>query len=344
MNHKFYMNRCLELAKKGEGYVAPNPMVGSVIVYQDKIIGEGYHKTFGESHAEVNAINSVKKKSLLKESSIYINLEPCTHFGKTPPCTDLIIRVGIPHVIIGVKDEHDKVAGKGIEKLKKSGIKVEVGVEQEKCIQLNKRFFKFHTQGLPFVILKWAESNDGFIARTDLDIKNGGSNKITGQKSNHYVHQQRANEQAILIGTNTLKIDNPSLTTRLAPGNSPVRVIISSDPIKGNKLNALKNDGVSTLLFNTKINSKKGNKEWIQFDGTLKSVLINLAEREIQSVIVEGGAIIINQFISEKLWDEAYSFIGDIKFINGKKAPKINKSPSLKKQFGSDKLLVYYNQ
>ncbi len=337
------MNKCLELAKKGKGYVAPNPMVGCVIVYQDKIIGEGYHKIFGDAHAEVNAINSVKNKSLLKESRIYINLEPCTHFGKTPPCTDLIISEEIPHVIIGVKDEHDKVAGKGIEKLKKSGVKVEVGVEQEKCFQLNKRFFKFHTQGLPFVILKWAESNDGFIARTDFAIKNGESNKITSQKSNHYVHQQRADEQAILIGTNTLKIDNPSLTTRLVPGKSPVRVIISSNPLEIDELNALKNDGVATLLFNKKINYKKDNKEWIQFDGKLKSVLRDLAQREIQSVIVEGGAIIINQFISENLWDEAYTFIGDIEFTDGKEAPKIIKSPSFKKQIGNDTLLVYYN-
>lgn len=338
------MNRCLELAKKGKGYVAPNPMVGCVIVYQDKIIGEGYHKIFGDPHAEVNAINSVNNKSLLKESRIYINLEPCTHFGKTPPCTDLIIREGIPHVIIGVKDEHDKVAGKGIEKLKKSGVKVEVGIEEEKCFQLNKRFFKFHTQGLPFVILKWAESKDGFIARTDLDIKNGESNKITGQKSNRYVHQQRANEQAILVGTNTIQIDNPLLTTRLVDGKSPTRVIISSNPLVYNRFNVLKNDGVRTLLFNKKINSKKENKEWIQFDGTLKAVLRHLAKREIQSVIVEGGAIVINQFIRENLWDEAYSFIGDIEFSNGKEAPKILKSPSSKKQIGNDKLLVYYNQ
>lgn len=338
------MNRCLELAEKGKGNVAPNPMVGSVIVYQNKIIGEGYHKLYGAPHAEVNAINSVKNKSLLKESRIYINLEPCTHFGKTPPCTDLIIREGIPHVIIGVKDEHDKVAGKGIEKLKKSGVKVEVGVEQEKCLQLNKRFFKFHTQGIPFIILKWAESNDGFIARTDLAIKNGESNKITGQKSNHYVHQQRAQEQAILVGKNTIQIDNPFLTTRLANGKSPIRVVISSDPIESRKFNVLNNDGVSTLLFNKKINSKKENKEWIQFDGTLKSVLRSLAQREIQSVIVEGGAIIINQFINENLWDEAYSFIGDIEFNDGKEAPKIRKSPSFKKQIGNDTLLVYYNQ
>ena len=344
MNHEFYMNRCIELAKKGLGKVAPNPMVGSVIVYQDKIIGEGYHKLFGAPHAEVNAINSVSNKSLLKESRIYINLEPCSHFGKTPPCTDLIIKERIPHIIIGIEDEHDKVAGKGIEKLKKSGVKVEVGVEREKCLQLNKRFFKFHTQDLPFVILKWAESKDGFIGRSDLAIKNGENNKITGQKSNFYVHQQRAYEQAILVGKNTIQIDNPFLTTRLADGKSPIRVIISSDPIERSDFNVLKNDGVSTLLFNKKTNSKKDNKEWIKFDGTLKSVLRHLAQREIQSVIVEGGAIIINQFISENLWDEAYCYIGDIEFKNGKEAPKIYKSPSFKKQIESDMLLVYYNQ
>tara|TARA_Y100000766_G_scaffold281676_1_gene293595 strand:+ start:2403 stop:3419 length:1017 start_codon:yes stop_codon:yes gene_type:complete len=338
------MNICIELAKKGKGNVAPNPMVGCIIIYKENIIGQGYHEEFGSAHAEVNAINSVKNPSLLKKSRMYVNLEPCSHHGKTPPCSDLIIRKEIPHVIIGTIDNHSKVAGKGIEKLKKYGIKVEVGIEKEKCIKLNKRFFKFHTEGLPFVILKWAESHDGFIARTDLALKNGKSNRITGQESNNYVHQQRAHEQAILVGANTVRVDNPLLTTRFNNGKSPIRVIISSNPIENCAFNILENDGIPTLLFNKKKSFKKDNKEWIQFDGTLKSVLKILAEKEIQSVIVEGGRNILDQFISENLWDEAYSFIGNIKFSEGKKAPKIIKPATFKKQIGNDRLLVYYNQ
>ena len=343
MNHEYYMNICLELAEKGKGNVAPNPMVGSVIVYNENIIGQGYHEKYGSAHAEVNAINSVKDPSLLKKSRMYVNLEPCSHHGKTPPCSDLIIKKGIPHVIIGSIDNHSKVAGKGIEKLKNSGVKIELGIEQEKCIELNKRFHKFHTEGLPYIILKWAQSKDGFISRTARDIENGKSNWITGEKSIEYVHQQRACEQAILVGANTVKTDNPLLTTRGFDGKSPLRVVVTSQPLENRDLNILK-DHLPTLIFNKKLNKKEGNKEWIQFDGALKSVLQNLANRDIQSVIVEGGANILNQFIEQNLWDEAYTFIGDVEFNDGIKAPELVNNPSSTRTIGKDELIVYINR
>ena len=343
MNHEYYMNICLELAEKGKGNVAPNPMVGCVIVYEENIIGKGYHEQFGSAHAEVNAINSVKNTSLLKKSRMYVNLEPCSHHGKTPPCSDLIIKKGIPHVIIGSIDNHSKVAGKGIEKLKNSGVKVELGIEQEKCIELNKRFHKFHAEGLPYIILKWAQTKDGFISRPVRDIKNGKSNWITGEKSIEYVHQQRACEQAILVGANTIRFDNPLLTTRGFDGKSPLRVVITSQPLENRDLNILR-DHLPTLIFNKKLDKKEGNKEWIQFNGALKSVLQNLADRDIQSVIVEGGANILNQFIDRNLWDEAHIFIGDVEFNDGIKAPELVNDPSSKRTIGKDELIVYVNR
>ena len=343
MNHDYYMNICLELAEMGKGNVAPNPMVGSVIVFDEIIIGKGYHEKYGSAHAEVNAINSVKDSTLLKKSRMYINLEPCSHYGKTPPCSDLIIRKGIPHVIIGTIDNHSKVAGKGIEKLKSAGIKVEVGIKQKKCLELNKRFHKFHAQGLPYIILKWAQSKDGFISRTPKDITNGKSNWITGEKSIEYVHQQRACEQAILVGANTIKTDNPKLTTRGLVGKSPLRVIIASQPLVNKNLNILK-DNLPTLIFNKKLEKKAENKEWILFDGSLISILQNLAKRDIHSVIVEGGANTLNQFISLNLWDEAHTLIGDVIFNDGIKAPQILSNPSLSRKIGEDELIVYNNR
>lgn len=342
MNHEVYMRKCLELALKGKGNVAPNPMVGSVIVCDGEIIGQGYHEKFGEAHAEVNAIKSVKDPALLKKSTIYVNLEPCSHHGKTPPCSDLIIEKGIPHVVIGAIDDHEKVAGKGIQRLEKAGIKVEVNILKQECIDLNKRFYKFHNQELPYVILKWAESKDGFISRTQNDLDKGLSNWITGEESKVFVHQQRANEQAIMVGKNAASIDNPSLTTRLVKGKSPLRVIVGRIDTTSN-LTVIR-DEFPTLIFNTELEIKHGNKEWIVFDGQPESILKELAERDIQSVIIEGGTNLINQFIDNNLWDEAYNFIGEAEFRNGLKAPKIKKQPLFTNQVGKDKLVVYFNK
>lgn len=342
MNHDFYMKKCLELALKGKGNVAPNPMVGSVIVCNGEIIGEGYHEEFGKSHAEVNAINSVKNQALLQQSTIYVNLEPCAHFGKTPPCSNLIIEKGIPNVVIGAIDDHEKVAGKGIEKLEKAGIKVEVNVLKEQCLELNKRFYKFHNKAIPYVILKWAESKDGFISKSKEAIIKGENNWITGNESKVFVHQQRATEQAILVGKNTVINDNPSLTTRLVEGKNPLRVIIGN--IDENDDLTVLRDQLPTLIFNLTTNKTNGYKEWIQFDGQIESILKELATREIQSVIIEGGTNTIEQFIQANLWDEAYNFVGDIEFKNGIKSPIINKQPLFTNQLGKDKLRVYFNK
>ena len=343
MNHNFYMNKCLELALKGKGNVAPNPMVGSVIVHKDEIIGEGYHKEYGKAHAEVNAISSVKNKNLLKESVLYVNLEPCSHYGKTPPCSDLIIENKIPHVVIGAIDDHEKVSGKGVEKLKKAGIKVEINILKDQCIDLNKRFYKFHNKGIPYVILKWAESADGFISRSFEDIQNGKSNWITGEESKKYVHQQRATEQAILVGKNTVMNDNPSLTTRLVEGKNPLRIILSNIPLENDALTVL-SDEIPTINFNSQLNKVKGNKEWISFDGDILSVLKELRKRDIQSLIVEGGTQTINQFIASNLWDEAYNFVGEVAFETGIKAPQLNAKILFTNKIGNDTLKVFINK
>ena len=343
MNHNFYMNKCLELALKGKGNVAPNPMVGSVIVHKDEIIGEGYHKEYGKAHAEVNAIGSVKNKNLLKESVLYVNLEPCSHYGKTPPCSDLIIENKIPHVVIGAIDDHEKVSGKGVEKLKKAGVKVEINILKDQCIDLNKRFYKFHNKGIPYVILKWAESADGFISRSFEDIQNGKSNWITGEESKKYVHQQRATEQAILVGKNTVINDNPSLTTRLVEGKNPLRIILSNIPLENDTLTVL-SDEMPTINFNSYLNKVKGNKEWISFNGDILSVLKELRKRDIQSLIVEGGTQTINQFIASNLWDEAYNFVGEVAFETGIKAPQLNAKILFTNKIGNDTLKVFINK
>ena len=337
------MNKCLELALKGKGNVAPNPMVGSVIVHKDEIIGEGYHKEYGKAHAEVNAISSVKNKNLLKESVLYVNLEPCSHYGKTPPCSDLIIENKIPHVVIGAIDDHEKVSGKGVEKLKKAGVKVEINILKDQCIDLNKRFYKFHNKGIPYVILKWAESADGFISRSFEDIQNGKSNWITGEESKKYVHQQRGTEQAILVGKNTVMNDNPSLTTRLVEGKNPLRIILSNIPLQNDALTAL-SDEMPTINFNSQLTKVKGNKEWISFDGDILSVLKELRKRDIQSLIVEGGTQTINQFIASNLWDEAYNFVGEVAFETGIKAPQLNAKILFTNKIGNDTLKVFINK
>ena len=240
MNHEVYMRRCLELATLGCGNVAPNPMVGAVLVFNDRVIGEGYHQKYGEAHAEVNCIDSVAEadKKLISSSTLYVSLEPCAHFGKTPPCADLIIQHKIPRVIIGCRDPFKEVDGKGIEKLKAAGVHIETGILEDDCRELNKRFFSFHTKQRPYVILKWAQTADGFIAATnhppgERTLKESAEKKerlhISNEYSNRLVHKWRSEEAAILIGTNTALLDDPELTTRLWPGRSPVRLILDMD-------------------------------------------------------------------------------------------------------------------
>lgn len=338
------MHRCLELAKNGLGTTYPNPMVGSVIVCDGKIIGEGWHKKSGESHAEVNAVNSVKDKSLLKKSTIYVSLEPCSHFGKTPPCCDLIIENKIPNVVVGTVDSNIKVAGNGIKKLIESGAKVTVGVLEAECKELNKRFFTFHEKKRPYVILKWAETQDGFIAPlTKLDQKPVW---ITNEFSRQLVHKWRSEEQAILVGTQTVIDDNPKLDVRNWTGNNPIRIVLDQNN-RIPKESHIYDNQVKTIIFSDipkAINKENTTFEIIDFKQNLAEQILNvLYKHQIQSVIIEGGSRTLQTFIDENLWDEARVFIGNHNFETGIKAPILALKNIKKQAVGNDILLISRN-
>jgi len=320
-----YMKRCLELAKQGQGNVEPNPMVGAVIVHNGKIIGEGYHQKYGEAHAEVHAINSVKDKALLKEATIYVSLEPCAHFGKTPPCSHLIVQSQIPNVVVACVDSFSEVSGKGIEYLKKAGCTVSVGLLEKEALELNKRFFTFHTQKRPYVILKWAQSADGFIDMERTAETPIGPLWITGAEEKHLVHKWRSQESAIMIATNTALKDNPSLTTREWFGKNPIRVVIDRELKLSLKLKIFENS-VKTIIFNSIKNEISENTEYIRIDFDqeyslcFREMLERLHQKEILSIIVEGGSILHESAINGDLWDEARVFVGRKTFGKGKKA------------------------
>lgn len=340
------MHRCIELAKNGLGTTYPNPLVGSVIVYNNKIIGEGWHKKSGEAHAEVNAVNSVKDKSLLKKSTIYVSLEPCSHFGKTPPCSDLIIENEIPNVVIGTVDPNLKVAGNGIKKLIEAGKNVTVGVLEAECMELNKRFFTFHLKKRPYVILKWAESQDGFIAPAK-NIRNEQKPVwITNEFSRQLVHKWRSEEQAILVGTNTVIDDNPKLDVRDWEGNSPIRIILDQNNRVPRDSHIFDNQ-VKTIIFSNLANANTGENttfEVIDFEQNLaQQILKVLFKHKIQSVIIEGGTKTLQTFINENLWDEARIFIGNSCFGNGTKAPIIALKNIEKNSIGNDILIISRN-
>lgn len=298
-----YMSRCIQLAKLGAGNVAPNPMVGAVLVYEDKIIGEGYHQKFGEAHAEVNCINRVthQDKNLIEKSTMYVSLEPCAHHGKTPPCSDLIIQKKIRKVVVGCQDIYKEVAGKGIEKLRNAGVEVISGILENECKELNKRFFTFHQKQRPYIILKWAQSANGKIG-----LENNERILISNDYSNRLVHKWRSEEAAILVGVNTVLKDDPSLTTRLWKGNNPVRIIV--DPqFRVSNSSKLFNAESKTIVYNLLRNSLKENIEYIQLtqENFLEKMLTSLFQNNIQSVLVEGGAKTLQSFIDSSLWDEA---------------------------------------
>lgn len=301
--HEGFMHRCLQLARLGAGHVAPNPMVGAVLVYRGQIIGEGYHQLYGQAHAEVNCIEQAIANGDADKfpgSVMYVSLEPCAHFGKTPPCADLIIRHGIPEVIIGSRDPFKQVDGKGIEKLQKAGIKVTTGVLEKECLELNKRFFTFHTLHRPYVILKWAQTTDGRIGTTNRRLL------ISNEYSNRLVHKWRSEEQAILVGTNTALADNPELTTRLWPGKSPIRLVIDMELKLPASLKIFVPDG-RVIIFNTHKHGKENNMDYYQVteDTSLVPQILNaLRYFNIQSVLVEGGAQLLQSFIDEDAWDE----------------------------------------
>jgi diaminohydroxyphosphoribosylaminopyrimidine deaminase/5-amino-6-(5-phosphoribosylamino)uracil reductase len=341
-NDEKYMRRCLDLAKKAEGFTYPNPLVGAVIVHNDKIIGEGFHLKAGGPHAEVVAINSVKDKELLRNSTIYVNLEPCSHHGKTPPCADLIIYCGIPNIVVGTPDSNDKVSGEGIRKLKAAGRNVTVGVLQKECRHLNRRFFTSHEKKRPYVILKWAESSDGFIDIDPAAKEGRGSYWISGLTERVLVHRWRATEQVILTGGRTVRVDNPGLNVRFWNGFDPVRVVLSRSGNIDKNAYVFKTNYRSgkkskdpffygsrgpTLLFTEGEASSFPGCEVVKLtDGTEAAVQVmdQLYKMGLQSVIIEGGAETLNHFISLGLWDEARIFTGKIPFTNGVKAPKVS--------------------
>lgn len=340
-----YMQRCLELAAKGFGNVAPNPMVGSVIVYNGEIIGEGYHEHYGMAHAEVNAINAVKDKSLLKKATLYVNLEPCSHFGKTPPCADLIIEHKIPYVVIGTIDSFAQVCGRGIEKLSKAGIDVKVGVLEDECKELNKRFFTFQEKKRPYIILKWAQTADGFIDKERTDASTPAL-KISNDAAQKMVHNWRSKEQAIMVGKNTALLDNPQLTVRKVKGKNPIRIVTDKNlAIPADYY--LLDKTVPTIVFtDIKMNSET-NLEYvnINFDEKIIPQILNeLYKRNIQSLIVEGGYNLLNSFIADNCWDEAKVFISEERIHSGINAPEIALKPASKEQVDTNILLTYLNK
>jgi len=341
---KKYIARCIELAKKGLGNTYTNPMVGSVIVHKGRIIGEAYHAICGEAHAEVNAVNSVKDKSILKESTIYVSLEPCSHVGKTPACSTMIIENKIPNVVVGTIDSFAKVSGKGIKMLEKAGINVKVGVLEKECRDLNKRFFTFHEKKRPYIILKWAQTKDGFI---DINRNNKlqKAEWITNELSRTLVHKWRTEEQAIMVGTATAEQDNPSLNVRNWTGKNPIRVTIDRSLKLSKNLNIL--DGsIRTIVFTEKQTKNKSNIDYIKIDfskNVLSQIFQELYLLEIQSVIIEGGEKLLNSIIIENLWDEARVFIGNKTFGEGIKAPTFDLSSSEKSYIEDTELHIIKN-
>lgn len=320
-----YIKRCIEIARNGLGTTRPNPMVGSVIVYNNKIIGEGFTSAYGGSHAEVNAINSVNDKSLLQYATLFVTLEPCSHFGKKPPCSDAIIRHKISNVVIGTMDTHSKVAGKGIEKLKNSGCNVTVGVLEDSCKQHHKRFFTFHNKSRPYIILKWAQTSDGFIAPKTKDKQKPVW--ITNKTSRQLVHKWRTEEHAILVGTNTALQDNPSLTVRDWTGQNPIRVVLDKNESLSKDFKVFNEEAKTIVIKET----------------SAKAICKILFTENIQSIIIEGGSKSLQMFINENLWDEARVFTGTSIFKEGVKAPVFSSNLTSEKQIQSDILKIYTN-
>ncbi|TAJ06812.1 bifunctional diaminohydroxyphosphoribosylaminopyrimidine deaminase/5-amino-6-(5-phosphoribosylamino)uracil reductase RibD [Marinilabiliaceae bacterium JC017] len=340
-----YMQRCLDLAILAEGNTYPNPLVGSVIVHNNKIIGEGYHCKAGEPHAEINAIRSVKNKALLTDSTLYVNLEPCAHFGKTPPCSLAIIKNKIPRVVIGCVDSFSEVAGKGIEMLRGAGVEVTVGILEKESRFLNRRFFTFHEKKRPYIVLKWAQTLDGYIDVDRDSLEYGEPTWITNEWARRAVHKQRTHEQAILIGTHTAQKDNPSLTVRDWCGHQPHRLIIDKQLTLSPELTIFDHK-VPTIIFNTIKDAKEENLEYIKLtpgDDWHALILKTLYKRGFQSIIVEGGYQLLESFIQASSWDEAHVYVGQKWFRQGVKAPKIACRPEAEAHFNDSHLYVYHN-
>lgn len=327
-----YMARCIELAKNGQFEAAPNPMVGAVIVHKGKIIGEGYHRQCGGPHAEVNAVRSVKDEQLLREATMYVSLEPCAHYGKTPPCADMIVEKGIPRVVIGCRDSFDQVDGKGIQKLREAGVEVVVGVLEKECLELNRAFFTYHGKKRPYITLKWAQSTDGYIDRKRGNEENklqgcGEPVRFSTNETAVRVHRLRALNDAILVGRRTAELDDPSLTTRLWPGKNPLRLVIDR---KGGLDMGLKLfDGttktvVFTEVFRDAIAVENVEQVVLDFSqDVLQQMMKYLYEHKVQRLLVEGGAVLLQNFINSNLWDEAFVEEAPFNLGDGVKAPTI---------------------
>ncbi|MDR0333464.1 MAG: bifunctional diaminohydroxyphosphoribosylaminopyrimidine deaminase/5-amino-6-(5-phosphoribosylamino)uracil reductase RibD [Dysgonamonadaceae bacterium] len=323
-----YIRRCFQLARKGEGFTRPNPMVGAVVVYNDKIIGEGYHRKFGEVHAEVNAINAVKNSSLLPKSTLYVSLEPCSHYGKTPPCAELIVSKKIPRVVIAVSDPNPKVSSKGIQMLRDNGVEVTVGILENEAHELNKAFFTNQIHRRPYIILKWAQSSDGFIDIERTSREEKPPTRISNDLTSVLAHKLRTEIQAIMVGTRTAFLDNPQLTARKWFGENPTRIVIDRE----NKLPAdlAIFDGIAPTIVFTDIFTnnliKKESITYIPIDfsqNVEEQIIHQLYERKICSLLVEGGTKTISSFIEKNLWDEAFVEISDTPLHNGIKVPEI---------------------
>lgn len=337
-----FIRRCFLLAKQGLGNVAPNPLVGCVIVKNGEIIGEGFHKKYGDSHAEVNAVNSVKNKSEIENSDVYVNLEPCSHYGKTPPCADMLITHRIKRVIVSNLDPNPLVNGKGVEKLRQAGIEVVTDILEEEGRELNKRFLTFFKKQRPYIILKWAQTLDGFIdIKRDLLNKSfttTRNNWITNDQLKILVHKWRSEEQAILIGTNTALNDNPQLNTRFWTGKSPIRMVIDKELVLSSNLNIF-DQSLPTVVFTSVSKQNVGNIEYhqVNFNNNTEIEIFNYCfNKNIQSIIIEGGKELLESFINKGLWDEARILIGDKKFNQGLKAPCIEGEIVKKLKFGND--------
>ena len=342
-----YLKRCIELALQGAGYVSPNPMVGSVIVYDNQIIGEGYHMKFGQAHAEVNAVNDVfakheNAKELLRSSTIYVNLEPCSHFGKTPPCADLIISNEIPRVVVGCRDPFDQINGKGIEKLKNAGIEVIEDILTDECLKLNKRFFTRIQKQRPYIILKWAQTSDGFFAPADKSQK-----WISSQNAKQLVHRWRTEEDAVLVGKNTALADNPRLNSREWPGRDPIRIVIDRRLDLPEDLHVF-DQSQDTIIFNEQKTDLVDRIKYLEledFDNLLPQLIAyQLYLMDIQSLIVEGGAETLNLFIKAGLWDEARVFTSPKNWNSGIPAPILSGKPGETQTVGPDVLNIWFNK
>lgn len=344
---EYFMQRCIELAQNGLGNTYPNPLVGSVLVYNNKIIAEGFHTQAGKPHAEVEAINSLKEKSLLSKCTLYVNLEPCSHFGKTPPCAQKIVELKIPRVVVGTIDTTEKVSGKGIEIMQNAGIDVKVGVLEQQCRNLNKRFFTYHEKKRPYIVLKWAQSKDGFM---DIERNSDTPQKtfyITSKTEQILVHKWRTQEQAILVGTNTILNDNPRLNARLFFGNNPIRLTFDFENKLNNTYNVFDNT-TPTIVFNYKTTGNfSQNLKFVQINKkseTFGQIFDYLYSNNIQSILIEGGQKVLNYLLNNNIWDEALIFVANKKIQKGLKAPNIKLDEAQNIQIGNSKLYKLSNQ